>query len=75
MVGTDCPEIGEKKVISVPNLSQKQEGLRDVTQEAFVNKEDGRRRSVGDLRVGKRLKFSRKKGLLLARQPLVLSVS
>ncbi len=29
--------IAEKKLISVPNLSQKQEGLHDVTQEVFVS--------------------------------------
>jgi len=38
LVATDWPEIAEKKVISVPNyLSQKQEGLPDVTQEVFVS--------------------------------------
>ena len=35
--GTDWLEIAEKKLISVPNLSQEQEGLPDLTQEAFVN--------------------------------------
>jgi len=37
LFGTDWPEIAEKKLISVPNLSQGQEGLPHVTHEAFVN--------------------------------------
>ncbi len=67
--------IAEKKLISVPNLSQGQEELPDVTQEPFVNQKDWRRGSTDDLRVAKPLQFSRKKGLLLVGQPLVFSVS
>ena len=37
LFGADRPETVEKKVISVPNLSQEQEGLPDVTQESLVN--------------------------------------
>ena len=51
LFGTDWPEIGEKKLISVPNLSQVQEGLPDVTPEPFVDQYDWLRRFVDDLRV------------------------
>ena len=51
-------KIVEKKVTSVPNLSQEQEGLPDVAQEAFVNQYDWLRGSADDLRVVKQLKFS-----------------
>ena len=37
LFGTDWPEIAEEKFISIPNLSQSQEGLPDATREAFVN--------------------------------------
>ena len=37
LFGTGGPEMAEKKLNSVPNLSQEQEGPPDVTQEAFVN--------------------------------------
>ena len=37
LFGTDWPESAEKKLISVPNLSQEQEGLRDVAQEDLAN--------------------------------------
>ncbi len=50
-------------MISVPNLSQEQEGLLDVTWEAFVN--HWLRGSVDDVRVVNRSNFAEKKGLLL----------
>jgi len=37
LFGADWPESVEKKLNSVPNLSQEQEGLPDVMQEAFVS--------------------------------------
>jgi len=37
LFGTSWPEIAEKKLISVPNLSQEQEELSEMTQEAFVD--------------------------------------
>src|SRR5205809_4716409 len=72
MVATDWPETAEKKLISVPNLSQVWEGLPDVTQKPFVNQKDWRRGSTDDLRVAKPLQFSRKKGLLLVSNPFCL---
>jgi len=74
-LGRVGPNIAEKKLISVPNLSQEQEGLPDVTQEPFVNKKDWRRGSANDLRVADEPKFSRKKGLLRVGQPLMFCVS
>jgi hypothetical protein len=37
LFGTDWPESVEKKLKSVPSLSQGQDGLPDEAQEAFVN--------------------------------------
>jgi hypothetical protein len=37
LFGTGWPEIDKGKVISFPNLSQKEEGLTGGTQQALVN--------------------------------------